>query len=75
MMMMMMILNMDFFCAIIVHLLADLGVPQLIVMILNFWTDRSRQLVQTQIRLLLEEQSDQGLHYLLFNLHILDEIP
>ena len=34
-------------------------------MILNFWTDRSGQTVQTQIRLLLEEQSDQGLHCLL----------
>ena len=32
------------------------------VMTLSFWTDRSRQTVQTQIRLLLEEQSDQGLH-------------
>ena len=36
------------------------------VMILNFQTDRSGQTVQTQIRLLLEEQSDQGLHCLLF---------
>ena len=41
------------------------------VMILSFWTDRSGQTVQTQIRLLLEEQSDQGLHCLLFHLHIL----
>ena len=32
------------------------------VMILSFRTDRSGQTVQTQIRLLLEEQSDQGLH-------------
>ena len=31
-------------------------------MILSFRTDRSEQTVQTQIRLLLEEQSDQGLH-------------
>ena len=31
-------------------------------MTLSFWTDKSRQTVQTQIRLLLEEQSDQGLH-------------
>ena len=30
------------------------------VMILNFRTYRSGQTVQTQIRLLLEEQSDQG---------------
>ena len=29
-------------------------------MILSFRTDRSGQTVQTQIRLLLEEQSDQG---------------
>ena len=43
-------------------------------MILNFWTDRSGQTVQTQIRLLLEEQSDQGLHCLLFHLHLLDKI-
>ena len=32
------------------------------VMTLSFRTDRSGQTVQTQIRLLLEEQSDQGLH-------------
>ena len=44
------------------------------VMTLSFRTDRSWQTVQTQIRLLLEEQSDQGLHYLLFNLHRFDEI-
>ena len=34
------------------------------VMFLSFRTDRSGQTVQTQIRLLLEEQSDQGLHCL-----------
>ena len=44
-------------------------------MILNFRTDRSGQTVQTQIRLLLEEQSDQGLHCLQFHLHFFDEIP
>ena len=38
------------------------------VMTLSFRTDRSGQTVQTQIRLLLEEQSDQGLHCLLFHL-------
>ena len=43
-------------------------------MILNFQTDRSGQTVQTQIRLLLEEQSDQGLHCLLFHLHVFDKI-
>ena len=44
-------------------------------MILSFRTDRSRQTVQTQIRRLLEEPSDQGLHCLLFKLHLFDEIP
>ena len=37
------------------------------VMILTFRTDRSRQTVQTHIRLLLEEQSDQGLPCLLIH--------
>ena len=41
-------------------------------MILYFRTDVSGQTVQTQIRLLLEEQSDQGLHCLLFQLHLLE---
>ena len=45
------------------------------VTILSFRTDRSGQTVQTLIRLLLEEQSDQGLHCLPFNLHILGEKP
>ena len=45
------------------------------VMILNFLTERSGQTVQTQIRLLLEEQPDQGPHYLLFHLHVFDKIP
>ena len=44
------------------------------VMILSFRTDRSGQTVQTQIRLLLEEQSDQGLHCLPFCLHRLDAL-
>ena len=44
-------------------------------MILNFRTDRSGQTVRTQIRLLLQEQSDQGLHCLLFHLHVFDKIP
>ena len=43
-------------------------------MTLSFRTDSCGQTVQTQIRLLLEEQSDQGLHCLLFHLHLLDEI-
>ena len=42
------------------------------VKILNFRTDTIRQTVQTQIRLLLEEQLDQGLHCLLFHLHHLE---
>ena len=44
-------------------------------MTLSFRTDRSGQAVQTQLRLLLEEQSDQGLHCLLFHLHHFDKIP
>ena len=44
------------------------------VMTLSFLTDKSGQTVQTPIRLLLEEQSDQGLHCLLFHLHHLDKI-
>ena len=42
------------------------------IMTLSFRTDRSGQTVQTQIRLLLEEQSDQGLHCLLFHVHLLE---
>ena len=42
------------------------------VMIISFRTDVSGQTVQTQIRLLLEEQSDQSLHCLLFHLHFLE---
>ena len=41
----------------------------------KFWTNISGQTVQTLIRLLLEEQSDQGLHCLLFHLHVFDKIP
>ena len=47
---------------------------QLTVLILNIGTDRSEQTVQTQIRLLLMEQSDQGLLCLLFCLHLLSTI-
>ena len=39
-------------------------------MILSFRTYRSGQTVQTQIRLLLGEQSEQGLHCLLFHLKV-----
>ena len=44
------------------------------VMILSFRTEKSGQTVQTQIRLLLEEQSDQGLHCLPFPMHFLDSL-
>ena len=47
---------------------------QTTVIILNIGTDRSEQTVQTQIRLLLMEQSDQGLLCLLFCLHLLNTI-
>ena len=47
---------------------------QTTVMILSFRTDMPGQTVQTQIRLLLEEQSDQGLHCLPFRLHRLDSL-
>ena len=39
---------------------------------LSIGTDRCEQTVQTQIRLLLMEQSDQGLHCLLFYPHFLN---
>ena len=41
----------------------------------DFQTYQSGQTVQTQIRLLQEEQSDQGLQCLLFHLNLLDKIP
>ena len=44
------------------------------VIILSFRTDWSGQIVQTRIKLLLEEQSDQGLHYLQYCLHLLDAL-
>ena len=44
------------------------------VIILNIGTDRSEQTVQTQIRLLLMEQSDQDLLCLLFCLHLLNTL-
>ena len=42
------------------------------IMILNFQKHKAGQTVQTQIRLLIEEQSDQSLHCFLFHLHCLD---
>ena len=53
----------------------DEEIMQTTVKFLNFRTDRSGQTVQTQIRLLLKEQSDQGLHCLLFHLHVFDKLP
>ena len=47
------------------------GTIMITVIILNFRTDQSGQIVKTLIRLLLEEQSDQGLHYLQYCLHLL----
>ena len=44
------------------------------VMILSFQTDMPGQTVQTQIRLLLEEQSDQALNCLPFHLHRLESL-
>ena len=44
------------------------------IMILNFRIDRSGKTEQTHISMLLEEQSDQGLHCLLFHLHVFDKI-
>ena len=41
------------------------------VMIISFRTNRSEKTVQTLIRLLLEDQSDQGLHCLLLHLQTL----
>ena len=43
-------------------------------MILSFRTGWSGQILQTQIRLLLEEQSDQDLHHLQYCLHFLDAL-
>ena len=51
------------------------GIQCTTVIIQSFRTNRSGQTVQTRIRLLLEKQSDQGLHCLLFHLHLFDEIP
>ena len=65
------VLHLEF--SMLVH--KDMKEKESTIMILSFRTDRSGQTVQTQIRLLLEEQSDQGLHCLLFHLHLFDEIP
>ena len=44
------------------------------VITLSFWTNRSGQTVQTQIRLLIEDKSNQALHCLLFYLHLFEKI-
>ena len=41
---------------------------------LNIGTDRSEETLQTRIRLLLEEQSDQGLQCVPFHPHLSDAI-
>ena len=58
----------------VVHGLDSIIMQIFTVITLSFQTDRSRQPVQTQIRLLLEEQSDQGLHCLLFHLHLFPKV-
>ena len=52
----------------------DCNEKSLPVIILNIGTDRSEQTEKTLIRLLLMEQSDQGLLCLLFCLHLLNTI-
>ena len=42
-----------------------------VCLVLSFRKDRYRQTVKTLGRLLLKEQSDQGLHCLLFHVHLL----
>ena len=51
-----------------------LGTLRVTVQILCIGTDRSRQTVQTKIRLLLKKQSDQGLRCLPFHQHLLDAL-
>ena len=59
---------------IVRHKKSQTNEKQTYLIILNIGTDRSEQTVQTQIRLLLMEQSDQGLLCLLFCLHLLNTI-
>ena len=40
----------------------------------NIGADRSEETAQTQIRLLLKEQSDQSLHCLAYHMHLLDAL-
>ena len=57
-----------------VHISKDTISTNITTCTVNIGTDRSEQTVQTQIRLLLMEQSDQGLLCLLFCLHLLNTI-
>ena len=41
---------------------------------LSIWADKFEQIVQTLIRLLQKEQSDQGLHCLPFSFHLSDAL-
>ena len=50
-------------------------VKNLAMFTLNILTERHEQTVQTQIKLLLQEQFDQGLHCLPFNQQFLDTLP
>ena len=43
--------------------------------ILNFWTDRWGQTLQTQIRPFIVLSSNLGLDYLIFQLHLFDKLP
>ena len=60
--------------SIVLAVLSAIGLMQQGRHYRNIGTDRSEQTVQTQIRLLLMEQSDQGLLCLLFCLHLLNTI-
>ena len=67
-------LNLPGFSVACLHVCIYIYQSYYTVMILSFWTDTPGQKVQTQIRLLLEEQSDLGLHCLPFRLHRLDSL-
>ena len=56
------------------NLLHGCSIESITVQILCIGTDRSRQTVQTKIRLLLKKQSDQGLCCLPFYQHLLDAL-
>ena len=61
---------------IIIFAKADRSLPfdSLTVKILYTGIDKLEQIVQIQIRLLLQEQSDQDLHCLSFHFHLLDAL-